>query len=131
MVDTDERAEFARGLRELADFIEAHPDRPVPPDIYAAVHISDTDELRAAVRAIGSADKEYSGDFFTAVRHFPGGIRYGVQAYREQVCERVVVGTETVEVPDPEALAAVPRVTQEREIVEWRCEPVLAGRPAA
>ena len=42
---------------------------------------------------------------------------------RETVCERVVTGVETVEVPDPDA----PKVTVERETVEWRCGSVLGG----
>ena len=50
----------------------------------------------------------------------------------DRVCERVVVGTETVtrEEPDPEALKQVPTVTvtEEREVIEWRCpESILAG----
>lgn len=42
---------------------------------------------------------------------------------RDIVCERVVTGVETVEVPDP----AAPKVTVERELVEWRCGSVLGG----
>ena len=33
------------------------------------------------------------------------------------VCERVEVGTEVVEVPDPDA----PKIRQERPVYEWRC----------
>jgi hypothetical protein len=48
---------------------------------------------------------------------------------RNEVCEKVVTGTREVtkEVPDPEALAAVPKVTvtETVEDVEWRCHPIL------
>jgi hypothetical protein len=37
------------------------------------------------------------------------------------VCERRVVGVETVEIPDPQA----PMVKQTREVVEWVCAPIL------
>jgi hypothetical protein len=51
------------------------------------------------------------------------------------VCERVVTGTrlETKEVPDPEALKAVPlvTVTETVEDVEWRCMPLLADLTSA
>ena len=36
-------------------------------------------------------------------------------------CERVQVGTKTVEQYDPEALAAVPMVTVEEPVYEYRC----------
>lgn len=49
---------------------------------------------------------------------------------RAQVCERVVTGVETVteEIPDPEYLAAAPKITRTREVetVEWKCVPLLA-----
>lgn len=55
-------------------------------------------------------------------------IRFNV--YRDEFCTRVVGGTReiTEEVPDPDALAAVPTVTWTRteDIVEWQCESVLA-----
>ena len=43
-----------------------------------------------------------------------------------------MTGVETVteEVPDPDALAAVPTIIQTREVetVEWKCEPLMAAR---
>ena len=36
---------------------------------------------------------------------------------RGEVCERVQVGTEVVEVPDPDA----PKVRKEQPVYEWRC----------
>ncbi|MCM6776234.1 hypothetical protein NDR87_18930 [Nocardia sp. CDC159] len=53
---------------------------------------------------------------------------------REVVCERVVTGVETVteEVPDPEYVAAAPKVTVTREVesFEWKCAPILAASEA-
>lgn len=50
---------------------------------------------------------------------------------REVVCERVVTGVETVTevVPDPEYIAAAPRVTVTREVesVEWQCGSLMAS----
>jgi heme-binding NEAT domain protein len=52
-----------------------------------------------------------------------------VSVDREEICERIVTGTRevTVEVPDPEQLAAVPTVsvTKTVEDVEWICRPLL------
>ncbi len=59
-----------------------------------------------------------------------GPIGLHVFAAREDVCERVVTGVETVTktVPDPALLAAVPQVevTEQVETVEWVCRPLLA-----
>lgn len=52
---------------------------------------------------------------------------YSITIAREKVCIRRVVGTETVEHPAVEAREAW---TEEREVVEWDCEPVLAGASA-
>ncbi|WP_282775828.1 hypothetical protein [Nocardia sp. CC201C] len=58
-------------------------------------------------------------------------LRIELVELREQVCERVVTGVETVteEIPDPDYIAAAPTITRTREVesVEWRCAPVLAA----
>jgi hypothetical protein len=86
-----------------------------------------TDAVRALTDGarIGEVDKKVGGDetIMFVERHFAGGVRLSYQAQRDEVCTRRVVGTETVEVPDP----AAPKVTVEREIVEWDCEPILAS----
>lgn len=56
-----------------------------------------------------------------AVRMF-GPVKVRVWTARENVCSRRVVGTETVEVPDPDA----PMVMIEREVYEWDCVPILS-----
>lgn len=48
--------------------------------------------------------------------------RVRVEADRERVCTRKVVGTETVEITDYDN---APTKTVEREIVEWDCPPSL------
>lgn len=53
---------------------------------------------------------------------------------RNLVCERVVTGVETVteEIPDPEYIAAAPKITQTREVeqVEWQCGPIMGDAEA-
>lgn len=68
---------------------------------------------------------------------YRGRVRLHVSVDREEICERIVIGTREVteEVPDPEKLAAVPKVTVTKTVEEvtWRCHPILAeaieGRP--
>jgi hypothetical protein len=86
--------------------------------------------VTAASRSGARVAKDGSENYFKALLSW-GPVGLQVYANREQVCERVVVGTETVikTVKDPVALAAVPEVevTEEVEQVEWRCRPLLAA----
>lgn len=143
MTATDERPDHVKkadGLRALATLIEQNPelaehfrhtigiinvpvnsvDEPVP--LIAAF-------TRAAMALGARVEKEY-GEHWGGVNLTWGPVGIHVYAARDKVCERVVTGTETVikNVPDPEALAAVPtvEVTEEVETVEWVCRPLLA-----
>lgn len=136
----------AAGLRALADVIEANPDlatRFTRDTIHMTIHTRGEDEAaelaewaRLAKAHGASVSKDIGELMYNVVATFAGSVKVAMLAYRDQVCERVVTGTETVteEVPDPEALAAVPTVTVTREVeqVEWVCRPLLANdAPAA
>ena len=122
--------ETVKGLRELADFIEQHPDLNWSYVGARCGTVVDTGEDLAAFAATGGKwDKDAydtgTGGNFALRRKF-GPVELSVLASRDQVCERKVVGVEVVEIPDPDA----PRVTVEREVVEWTCAPVLAKAQA-
>lgn len=140
--ETDqERAAYIEGLRQVADWLEAHPEVELPwlgfepkLSIYL-VGYAQREPLAAIARAMGSFEKIANGDdYFQIVRRF-AGIAVVAQASRDEVCEKVVVGTTEVteEVPDPVALAAVPKVTVTKTVeqVEWRCGSLLAPAVAA
>lgn len=135
--EREQRAAQITGLREVADFLEQHPELPMPSGLnYMGRHLNSRDELVAAARALGRADKDFSTDYAQIKRTFSGGVALAYQAVREQVCERVVVGTRkvVVEEPDPEQVAALPKVRRIEKVedVEWRCSPLLddGGRAA-
>lgn len=115
---------FTDGLRRLADLLDEH-DATVSWDEYRhLINVNTRDEMMAVVRKIGGLWTKSPGtDYFGMDRDLGGGVRIHVYAPRGAVCERVVVGTEKVLVPDPDA----PKVEREREIVEWRCDPILAS----
>lgn len=130
--------EQAAGLRALADMVEQNPELgEVLRYLHLSTHIFAEDDPKAklgtfaktAARYAAKVDKNFTTGFALVVADF-GGVRVSVQADRDEVCERVVTGTESVTktVPDPEALAAVPtvEVTEEVETVEWVCRPLLA-----
>lgn len=140
---TDPTAQhLAEGLRQLAAFVEANPD--MADDLRYPLtsinqpwndYLGDAKDYlaryaRAGIRAGAKVTKNYDGGKYASVDLHFGPIRMHVYADRERVCERVVVGTREVteEVPDPEALAAVPKVTVTKTVdeVRWECRPLLA-----
>lgn len=140
---TDEQRAWIEGLRELADFAEAHPEvvgaYPMPSSTFHGVLRSDPDdtrdELRTRARSMAPCEKQFpdhSPDTLHLVKRF-GPHKITVYADREAVCERRVVDTEDVEVEvySDEAQAVIdslPKVTrtETREIVEWDCGSILA-----
>jgi hypothetical protein len=111
-------------LRALADHLDRNPElaEAFTGQIFN-IYADDPDQFGRLVAQLGGArTKKVSDNFFTVQRRF-GGIQIDLFTSREAVCTRRVVGTETVEVPDPDA----PKVTVTRDIVEWDCEPVLGG----
>jgi hypothetical protein len=141
---SDTQPTFAQKLRAVADLIEAHPDLPLP-SVFAYQGSQKVDvswqlmnneatkqvQRAAAVQIVqtlgGSWDKSAWDDRFDLSTE-RDGLDLKILSARDQVCERIVTGVETVTVP---AVEAQPERTEEREVVEWRCEPLLAGRDEA
>ena len=112
-------------LREMADFLEAHPQ----PDDYGDVSINffckTKEELAWRTAGAGERTKHFAYDFAYMRKNFGPSCYIDWNVRREQVCEKVVVGTETVELP---AVEARPAQTVTREKTEWRCtEPMLSA----
>lgn len=139
----------ADGLRQVAAMIEQHPDLMEIPSFRfmfgrTLLSVQTKEEVAALIRA-GKAsgakvkkhqDSRFAGvDLVFAETTMFEGVSLHVYVDREEICEKVVTGTHEVteEVPDPEALAAVPTVMVIKTVedVEWRCLPILADEPAA
>jgi hypothetical protein len=129
----------AANLRLAADLLDEHPDLPQPYittisdgtlSLHWFLHLShvgtgnEKADAAAIVKAIDGRWDRRSDDWNDKVewRQSREGMSLLVQVSREAVCERIVTGTETVTVP---AVEAQPERTEEREVVEWRCEPLL------
>lgn len=131
--------EQAAGLRALADFVENNTDIAVILEwpMHIATHVFDdagatfATFVTAAARAGMPVAKEYGDKYAKVTATFSPAVSVQLQTDREEVCTRVVVGTETVtkKVKDPVALELVPEVevSEEVEVVEWRCAPLLAA----
>lgn len=144
-----DRADYIAGLRALADLLEQHDELPLPTHgsesplawwIWPHAVEDPKATLATLVRLIPGAKSKSVGEgsagnsWFTVTAQLHG-LTIDINTYRNQVCNRVVIGTREVteEVPDPDAVAAVPTVTVTKTVedVEWVCEPLLADREAA
>lgn len=129
-------ADYAKGYRALADFLDANPNLKIPGCGYGSVslfHTFDADVLRKIGRAARRAGAEVTKDYCNGtvvLRLRFGAVTASALAPRDVVCQKVLVGTETVEeeIPDPEApLVSIPDplvtkvVTVERGVYDWVC----------
>jgi hypothetical protein len=134
-------AKLVAGLRALAETIEANPHLAddlrycwdavnVPLQGQRRAPAAMAEWARAALNNGAKVTKGGNDKYFTTAISW-GEVGIHVYAPRDEVCERVVTGVETVTktVPDPVALAAVPQVevTELVETVEWVCRPLLAA----
>lgn len=128
-MSTPDRAAYTDGLRQLADWLEANPEIDLPwtgtyDSFSLGVWVS-KEELATIARALpGKVEKDFTTlDTVVYVRAAFAGLKVEAYAGRNAVCERIVTGTETVTVP---AVEAKPERTEEREVIEWHCMPLLA-----
>ena len=109
-------AEYASGLRAIADWYEAHPEAPQPHTSFEVFTAHTKQEAINIARWFGHADKRYESGLLYLSRDF-GGVRLTFVFSQEAVCTRRVVGVKHV--------PAVFIAEHDREIVEWDCHPLL------
>jgi len=119
--DAERRTAFIQGLRDLADFLTAHPTVPTPRYTTLNAFVQKA-EVVGAAKATGGWEKIYNQNWFYLRKTFPGGIEFDVTVEREQICRKVATGTTT--------LPAQPE--REVEAFTWVCdEPLLAPEAVA
>ena len=132
-----EQANYIQGLREIAKFYEDHPETPLPYEgniCPFTIFDASVQHIAAAAKAFGKADKIYGEDHFELVKTFPSGIVLRFWTSRENVCEKVVVGTKLVpevHLPAVPAKDAYTIPAKTEEVVEWRCKPIMDAEPVA
>jgi hypothetical protein len=136
MTETDAQHN-ARVLHALADFLLKNPQIEMPDlDSWERVNLirfqltSHGDRAAAAAAETakafpGAFRKDYNDAYFNLSGEFEG-VRVEIRTLREDVCVAREVGTRTVQVPDPEALALVPKLDLEVPVFEYDCKPILA-----
>ena len=125
---------YAAGLRELADWIEAHPTITLPSSIISCYTVNEREEASEILAALKPCKKYYNNEFFNINRDF-GPITLNFIFYRNRVCVAKVVGKKIVpEVREPAKVIEIPeRITPEHEvdIIEWDCSEPLLGTTEA
>lgn len=122
--------EYAQSLRDLADWIEAHPEIELK-DESMTIYAKDTKEEAARVlTALAPCNKDYSDTLFTIKRSF-GHISLRFVFLRSAVCTRRVVGKRVV--PEQIIKGTPNEVIREHEqdIIEWDCDPILEKKEIA
>ena len=128
--------EWLDSLREMADFLEAHPDliEPYLSIICYRFCKGTREEFAKTALQLGASTKSSDATWFQVARKF-GIHTIQVTQPREDICEKKVVGTEEIETeePDPEAVAALPKVKTVKTVekVEWVCPPSLHALAAS
>lgn len=126
-------------LHRIADLIACNPDLIATFErayLYSGIYFYSSEGLADFIKVLAPHVRQSMGsdmhgwaksysDNYATIRGWIGSIQWAVSTARDNVCERVVVGTETVTetIPDPDA----PTITREvtRDIVEWKCGPIL------
>lgn len=125
-------AQFVLGLRELAEFYEAHPEVALPNypsfNIYAESWRYGTKEAAkeivvVAARAFGDAKKTYSMSSFELAKEFSGGVKLEVHSDRQTVCTPKV--TKVVRRAGYTAPEQYYPPTEEEVVEEWECHSLL------
>ena len=115
--------EYADSLRLIADFFENNEQVALPHDAeeFRYFAAQSKEDMSTVAKALGSCKKVILDDFFELHAKF-GAILFNAVANRGRVCERVVVGKETI----PERVVPEQIVPEhEVEIIEWRCPEAL------
>ena len=129
-----DRAGRIAGFRTAADLMESHPNIAAPMVIGGGEirwHLYEWDCPDGIPKTVAAIRRAVGGKWTKREAATSGGDAemfferegYAISTARAAVCIRRVVGTETITKP----AVSLPERTEEREIVEWDCEPVLAA----
>src|ERR1700677_1523783 len=126
-------AEYADGLRQIAAFLESHPEIELPEPTMNCYRLYNKEKLAVTAQALsrgGRCEKIFTDTLVELQRSF-GPILLNYVGTRSSCCEQVKVGTRVVPeqyVPPRPAVEGHVVPEHEEAVYEWRCAPVL-GKP--
>ena len=113
----NQRVKKLDAMYRMIDFLKENPDIPAPFFGQMDAFSYDSDSLPEIARAMKPVTKSVSGNFYVLARSFGGGANLHVNFVRDEVCERIVTGTEKVPKKVIEA--------HTKEIIEWICPDTI------
>jgi len=118
------RQQYVDSLREFADFLEMHPklDLPSTQKMYV---FPTTEQMETYAHEMGKCRKSACETYFNLTRDFLPALQYEPTWYRNQVCERVIVGQQEV---TEDIVEVVGQRKVVKDVVEWKCPKVLAPK---
>ena len=131
---TDQKA-LRDSLHEATEWLDTHPDFILGAiyknfekiELVSYAYDNNKEGIKQALfdsRTTGiKFDKEYTGDYLNLKLELSKNLVVRVPFDRDEVCERRVVGTRTVE---REIATGWRKENVEEDIVEWDCPPLLS-----
>lgn len=119
---------MAARYRQMAEYLEKHPDLPIPVrtvtiDVFIDEDTGDSkQQLIKIARMLGHSKKDQFGSWYVLTAPVADGVQIDFNANREKVCTKVVVGQRERIVPAQEA---VKEHTIMEPIYEWQCDESL------
>lgn len=89
-VKVNNNAALIVGLREAADYLDAHPDIPQFTISWLYRSVYKKEELRAAAKALGSFTKEVDEHQYALV-HQIGPLKLEIAIRRDEICTKRVI----------------------------------------
>lgn len=117
-------ADYIKGLRGLADFLESHDEMLMGYNSHEhTLYARSAEEFSTLCRALGSGEKREVGGYLGLARDFSDSVKITVNVAKSHTCEKVQVGTrvEQVVIPADAKLVEENVYAVEVPVYEWKC----------
>lgn len=115
---------YVKGLRDLADYLERHPEIPCRMHEQIDVFVHEKDEMAALARKLAPIEKRYCGNYLMLQKKF-GPICLEINIFRDKVCRKIET-RKTVTKPKYVLVEGETETVEEVE-TSWECtEPLLS-----
>ncbi|KKK68287.1 hypothetical protein LCGC14_2945590 [marine sediment metagenome] len=115
--EAEQRAAKITGMRAMLNFLETHPQIPMPWFGQNDAFANSGEDIAEIARAMTPVTKGVVGNWYVLKRNFGNDVQLHVNFGRDAVCERIVIGTEDIPEKVIEAYT--------KEIVEWVCPDTI------
>jgi hypothetical protein len=100
-----------QGIRDCADFLDAHPDVPIPAGGYFVRHYDNADDFDVAAMTLGVESQPSSNGFETAARRF-GPVEFRIQTNGREDQREALLAERERRVAEREAVLGIAETRQ-------------------